>query len=50
MLCIAHNAKAEWELEENPTPTVMTTKQIITYGVFLPLPTIVFCMVDYDNI
>ncbi len=50
MLCLAHNGKVEWQLEENPTPTVMTTKQIITYGVFLPLPTIVFCMVDYENI
>ena len=49
MLCIAHNEKAEWKLEENPTPTVMSTTDVIKMAT-IPVPVIVFCLVDYDNI
>lgn len=49
MLCIAHNAKAEWELEENPIPTVMSTTDIIKMAT-IPVPVIVFCLVEYDNL
>ena len=49
MLCIAHNAKAEWELEENPIPTVMSTTDIIKMAT-IPVPVIVFSLVDYDNL